>query len=80
MFDDIMSPRDDGSDDDRLDDLIAAANAALVAAGIEPIGEAEGGIVGDMCDDTFMTVPEVVEFIKADRANRVAQGIPGHAL
>jgi hypothetical protein len=76
---DVMTSRDDG-DDDRFDRLIDYANAALKAAGEEAIGEGEEGIIADMCDDTFMTVDEVVDFIRADRTNRKATGLPSGSM
>lgn len=78
MFDDTSSRDDDG--DDRFEALIDAANAALSVASEEEIGWAEEDLIGDKCDDTFMTVDEVVAYIRGDRASRKELGIPHTAM
>lgn len=75
-------PLDDTSfnDEDRFERLIDSSNARLIADGEETVGPMEEQLIGELCDEAFMTIDEVVEFIKADRDSRAAQGIPSGAM
>lgn len=79
MFDDT-SPRDHGDDDERFDELILSADDLLDKAGEELLGEMETQIIGDICNDEFMTPEEVVDYVRGDRANRATMGIPSSAI